>query len=329
MRVFVAGGTGAIGAPLVRLLLERGHQVTATTRHPGRAGHLRRLGAAVQGMDGLDAASVGEAVARAEPDAIVHQMTALAGKPDPRHFDRWFATTNALRTTGTRHLLAAARAAGVTRVVAQSFTGWNNARTGGPVKTEEDPLDAHPVASQRESMAALRELERSVLDAPLTGVVLRYGNLYGPGISDELAAMVRKRMMPIVGDGAGVWSWIHVEDAAAATVAALERGERGIHHVTDDEPARVSEWLPHLAAVVGAKPPLRLPAWLARLAAGEALVRWMTEGRGASNAKAKRALDWRPAWPTWREGFREVFGERARVVAGDARPVGSPDGAAA
>jgi nucleoside-diphosphate-sugar epimerase len=308
MRVFVAGATGAIGTPVVRQLVERGHEVTATTRHPDKLERLRRLGATTVIMDGLDAASVGEAVARAEPEAIIHQMTALAGKPDMRHFDRWFATTNALRTTGTRHLLAAAQAAGVQRFLAQSYTGWTNARTGGPAATEDEPADSDPAPAQRETLAAIRDLERSVLGAPLTGIVLRYASFYGPGASDALVDMVRKRMLPIVGDGAGMWSWIHVDDAASATVAALERGEGGIYNVADDEPASVAEWLPHLANAVGAKPPWRIPVWLGRLLAGEVVVRSMTQARGASNAKAKRTLGWRPMWPSWRDGFRHALG---------------------
>jgi nucleoside-diphosphate-sugar epimerase len=255
-------------------------------------------------VDGLDGVAVGRAVAEAQPDAIVHQMTALAAAPDLRRFDRWFATTNELRTTGTRHLLAAARATGVEKVVAQSFIGWNNSRTGGPVKTEDDPLDPEPAKAQRESMAAIRYLEKAVAEAPLTGIVLRYGSFYGPGASESMVELVRARKMPIVGTGSGVWSFIHLDDAAGATVAAVERGEAGVYNVVDDDPAPVAEWLPHHAEAVGAKPPMRLPVWLARVAAGEVVVRWMTEGRGASNEKAKRELDWRPVWASWRDGFR-------------------------
>jgi nucleoside-diphosphate-sugar epimerase len=304
MRVFVAGGTGALGRRLVPQLVARGHDVTATTRNAAKAGELQALGARPVVVDGLDGIAVGRAVAEARPDAIVHQMTALAGAADLRHFDRWFATTNELRTTGTRHLLAAAQASGVEKVVAQSYTGWTNSRTGGPVKAEDDPLDPEPAKAQRESMAAIGFLERAVTEAPLTGMVLRYGNFYGPGASESMVELVRSRRMPIVGRGTGVWSFIHLDDAAAATVAAVERGEAGIYNVVDDEPAPVAEWLPHLAEAVGAKPPLQLPTWLARPAAGEVVTRWMTEGRGASNEKAKRELDWRPAWTSWRDGFR-------------------------
>jgi nucleoside-diphosphate-sugar epimerase len=311
MRVLVAGGTGAIGIPVVRQLVARGHQVIATTRRLDRAERLRGLGATVTTMDGLDAASVGEAVARAEPDAIIHQMTALSGKPDMRHFDRWFSATNALRTTGTRNLLAAAQAAGVGRLIAQGYAGWNIDRRGHGPATEDEPLDMNPAPAQRETLAAIQVLERSVTEASLTGIVLRYGSFYGPGASDAYVEMVRKRMLPIIGSGAGVWSWIHIEDAASATVAALERGEPGIYHVADDTPAPVAEWLPYLAQSVGAKAPLHLPAWLGRVVAGEVVVRMMTDVRGVSNAKAKWVLDWRPRWASWRDGFRRALGEHA------------------
>ena len=311
MRVFVAGAAGAIGTRLVPQLVARGHQVTASTRSPDKVERLRALGADAVLVDGLDGVAVGEAVAHAEPDAIVHQMTALAGKADVRLFDRWFATTNQLRTRGTEHLLAAAKAAGVGRFVAQSYTGWSNIREGGPVKTEDDPFDPHPAKAQVESMAGLQFLDRVVPAAPLEGIVLRYGNFYGPGASEPLVELVRRRQMPVVGDGAGIWSWIHLDDAAAATVAALENGTRGIYNVVDDEPAPVSQWLPYLAEVVGAKPPMRVPQWLGRLAAGQVAVEWMTQGRGSSNEKAKRELDWRPAWSTWRDGFRFALQEKA------------------
>ena len=304
MRVFVAGATGAIGRRLVAELVRHGHQVTATTRSADKVKLLGALGADPAIVDGLDGAAVGQAVARAEPEAIIHQMTSLAARADLRHFDRWFAGTNALRTRGTQHLLAAGRASGVRRFIAQSYTGWTNAREGGPVKTENDPLDERPAKAQSETMRAIQFVEKAVLDAPVEGLVLRYGNFYGPGASDSLVELVRARKMPIIGDGAGVWSWCHLDDAASATVAALEAGLRGIYNVTDDEPARVAEWLPYLAKVVGAKPPLHVPVWAARIAAGEVATRWMTEGRGSSSAKLRAALSWRPTWATWRDGFR-------------------------
>jgi nucleoside-diphosphate-sugar epimerase len=304
MRVFVAGASGAIGRRLVPMLVREGHDVVAATRSRGNFPALRELGAEPVAMDALDATSVGEAVARAEPQAIVHELTALAGIGSLRRFDREFAATNALRRRGTDNLLAAAAAAGVRRFVAQSYTGWPNIRSGGPVKSEDDPLDPDPPAAQRDSLEAIRHLERAVTTAPLEGIVLRYGSFYGPGASDELVALVRRRRLPIVGSGSGIWSFVHIDDAAAATVAALTRGEPGVYNVVDDEPAPVAEWLPYLAEAVGAKPPRRLPVWLARVAAGEVAVSMMTRIRGSSNAKAKRELGWQPRWASWREGFR-------------------------
>ena len=317
MRVLVAGAGGAVGSRLVPELVAHGHQVTATTRSPKKLARLRTLGATPVILDGLDGTAVDEVVASAEPEAIIHEMTALSEPPDLRHFDRWFARTNELRTTGTEHLLAAAAAAGVSRVVAQSFVGWNNARTGGPVKTEADPLDPHPLAAQRETMAALVLLEDALLDAPLDGIVVRYGSLYGPGLSEPMLALLRRRLMPIIGAGSGVWSWTHLDDAASGTVAALERGRPGIYNIVDDDPAPVSEWLPYLAECVDAKPPLRVPAWLGRLLAGEVATVWMTEGRGASNAKARQELDWEPAWSSWRLGFREGMSPPVPQPAGE------------
>ncbi len=305
MRVFIAGAGGAIGRPLVAQLVKRGHEVVAATRKREKLDALRALGAEAVAMEGLDAGSVGEAVARAEPDVIVHQMTALAGASDLKHFDDTFAVTNELRTRGSEHLLAAAGAVGVRRFVAQGYTGWPYAREGGPVKTEEDPLDPNPPATMRRSLEALRRQEELIAAASLEGLVLRYGSFYGPGASDELVELVRSRKLPLVGDGAGVWSWIHVADAAAATVAAVEGNVTGVLNVCDDEPAPVREWLPYLAEVLGAKPPRHVPVWLARRVAGEAVVSMMTQIRGASNAKAKRELGWQPRWSSWRQGFRD------------------------
>jgi nucleoside-diphosphate-sugar epimerase len=304
MKIFVAGAAGAIGRQILPQLAARGHQVTATTRSPGKAAILREMGAEPVVIDGLDAVAVGEAVARAEPEVVIHQMTSLAGSFNLRSFDKMFAVTNQLRTEGTDHLLAAAVAAGVRRFVAQSYTGWTNTRSGGPVKTEEDPLDPSPPAMQRESIAAIRHVERVVPAAsPVQGIVLRYGSFYGPGASDYFVDLIRKRRVPVIGDGAGVWSFLHIRDAAAATIAALEHGTPGVYNVVDDEPASVAEWLPYVARAVGAKAPRRVPVWLGRLAAGEVGVSMMTQIRGSSNAKAKRELGWRPAWPSWREGF--------------------------
>ena len=309
MHIFLAGATGAVGHTLIPTLIEHGHTVTGTTRSAAKADALRALGATPAIMDGLDAQSVRAAVEAARPDAIVHQMTALRGA-DFRNLDRSFALTNRLRTEGTEHLLAAARAVGVERFVAQSFAGWPYARTGGPVKTEADPLDPDPPKGVRETHAAIRRLEALVTAAG--GVVLRYGGFYGPGTGiapgGEQVEMIRRRRFPIVGDGGGVWSFAHTQDVAAATLAALERGRPGeIYNIVDDDPAPVREWLPALAEAVGARPPRRVPAWLGRLVAGPAAVALMTSARGASNAKARAELGWAPSRSSWRAGFRELF----------------------
>jgi nucleoside-diphosphate-sugar epimerase len=307
VRVFVAGGTGVVGRRLVPQLVARGHRVTATTTGPAKLGLLEQLGAEAVVMDGLDAVSVGEVVAAAQPDAIVHQMTAIspghAGKPDMKHMDRWFAPTIRLRTEGTDHLLAAAEAAGVPHFVAQSYASWNGIREGGWVKTEEDPLDPEAGTAAQAVMEAIRYLEDAVLGAG--GAVLRYGGLYGPGATEDQVELVRKRQFPVVGSGAGYSSWVHLDDAASATVLAVEQKVRGVFSIVDDEPAPAREWLPYLAACAGAKRPMRVPRWLARLLAGEVAVTMMTEGRGFSNAKAKRELGWQLRYPSWRQGFKE------------------------
>jgi nucleoside-diphosphate-sugar epimerase len=307
VRVFVAGGTGVVGRRLVPQLAARGHQVTATTTSAAKLGALERLGATGVVMDGLDAESVGAAVAAARPDAIVHQMTAIspahAGPPDLRHPDRWFAVTIRLRTEGTDHLLAAARAAGDPHVVAQSYASWNGIRTGGWVKTEEDPLDPQDGTAAHAGAVAIGYLEDAVIKAD--GAVLRYGALYGPGATDDQVELIRKRQFPVVGGGAGYSSWVHLDDAASATVLAVEQHARGVFNIVDDEPAPAREWLPALAASAGARPPMRVPRWLARLLAGEMAVTMMTEGRGFANAKARRELGWEPRYPSWRQGFRD------------------------
>jgi nucleoside-diphosphate-sugar epimerase len=326
MRVFLAGGTGAVGRRLVPQLVARGHQVTATTTSAARLSLLKELGAEAVVMDGLDGASVGEAVAAARPDAIVHQMTALsaahAGTPDLKHPDRFFATTNRLRTEGTDHLLAAAEAAGVAHVVAQSAaiwigagqagaggtgaggTGAGAAGTGaGRWVTEEDPLDPSALPNGRTGAQAIAHLENAVLAAG--GAVLRYGPLYGPGATDDQVELIRKRKFPLVGGGTGNTSWVHLDDAASATVLAVELKARGLFNIVDDEPAPVREWLPYLAACAGAKRPMRVPVWLARLLAGDMAVSLMTESRGFSNVKAKRELGWQLRYPSWRQGFRD------------------------
>jgi nucleoside-diphosphate-sugar epimerase len=306
MRVFVAGGSGAVGRRLVPQLVARGHQVTATATSAAKLGLLAQLGAEGVVMDGLDAVSVGAAVAAARPDAIVHQMTALsaahAGKPDLKRPDRFFATTVRLRSEGTDHLLAAAEATGVSHMVAQSFAAFNGIREGGWVKTEEDPLDPGP-ASALEGARSLGHLEDVVVKAG--GAALRYGSLYGPGTIDDWVGLMRKRQFPLVGRGTGYMSWVHLDDAASATVLALEHKAAGVFNIVDDEPAPASQWLPYLAACAGAKPPRRLPTWVARLLAGELAVIMMTEGRGFANAKAKAELGWELRYPSWRQGFKE------------------------
>jgi nucleoside-diphosphate-sugar epimerase len=304
MRVFVSGAGGAIGARLVPQLVAAGHEVVGSTRSPDKEARLRELGAEPVVLDVLDAAAVRKAVAAARPDAIVHQATALAGLSDYKHFDRSFAATNRLRTEGTDALLAAARESGVERFIGQSFAGWPYAREGGPVKTEDDPLDPTPVSAMSETLAAIRHLEQSAVDAG--GIALRYGGFYGSP-DDAQLGVVRKRRFPIVGDGGGIWSFVHLHDAAAATVLALERGGAGIYNVVDDDPAPVREWLPALADAIGAKPPRHVPTWLARVLAGEAGIALMTEIRGASNAKAKRELGWTLRYPSWRDGFRAAY----------------------
>jgi nucleoside-diphosphate-sugar epimerase len=306
MRVFVAGASGAIGTRLVRQLIDAGHEVIGTHHSPSNAERVRALGAKPVALDLLDPAANRKAVLEAEPDAIVHQATALADIRFGRNFDRTFAQTNRLRTEGTDNLLAAARDAGIRRFVAQSFASLRNVREGGMVKTEDDPLDPTPVASTRQSNAAMRHLEQTVTEAG--GIALRYGGFYGAA-NDALIEPVRKRRFPIVGDGGGYTSWIHLDDAAAATVLALEQNRPAIYNIVDDEPAPVREWLPVLADALGAKPPRHVPVWLARRIAGEAVVMMGTDGRAASNAKAKRELGFTLRYPSWRQGFPAVYAQ--------------------
>jgi nucleoside-diphosphate-sugar epimerase len=308
MRIFITGATGAIGQRLLPQLKERGHQLVASVRSAGRLDRLRAMGVEAVILDLLDPDAVRLAVCAARADAIIHEATALGGVTDLKHFDRSFALTNQLRMRATDNLIAAARASGVRKVVAQSYTGWPYGRRGGQIKTEDDPLDPYPVPSMRESLEAIKHLEHAVVGAG--GIALRYGAFYGAP-DDPMLALVRKRMFPIIGDGGGVWSWLHLEDAAAATVLAVERGGSGVYNIADDDPAPVREWLPALAAVIGAPPPRRIPRFLARLIAGEAVVSMMTEVRGVSSAKAKRELGWTVRYPTWRRGFVESYGRRA------------------
>ena len=313
MRVFVAGATGAIGTRLVPKLIERGHEVIGTSRSMDRAQRLHTLGAEPVALDLLDRSAVREAVLDAKPDAIIHQATALTGLSDFKHFDRSFHQTNLLRTEGTDALLTAAKEAGVSRIIAQSFASYRYAREGGPVKTEDDPLDPTPVAAMRETEDAMAYLDRVVTEAG--GIALRYGGFYGDPSDTTLIDAVRARKFPIVGSGEGVSSFIHLDDAADATLLALDHEGPAIYNIVDDEPAPIKVWLPELARILGAKPPRHFPTWLARTFAGEALVMMATEARGASNAKAERELGWSPAHPTWRQGFAETYaatGNRGR-----------------
>jgi nucleoside-diphosphate-sugar epimerase len=320
MRVFVAGASGAIGSRLVSQLIEAGHEVTGAHSSLSGAELLRTLGARPVRLDLLDAGAVREVVLQNEPEAIVHEATALANVKFSRNMDKVTGKTSELRTRGTDALLAAAREVGVHRFVAQSVASFSRyAREGGPVKTEDDPLDPTPARSFRRSAAAMTYLEQAVTD--FGGIALRYGAFYGAA-NDGMIEPVRKRQFPIVGDSGGIWSWIHLDDAAAATVLALGHDGPAIYNVVDDEPAPVRDWLPMLAESLGAKPPRRVPTWLARLLAGEAVTVMSTEARGASNAKAGRELGWTPLYPTWRTGFRAVYsaiavGEQAQEPALD------------
>jgi len=314
MKIFVAGATGALGRRLVPLLVSKGHTVVGTTRTPDKADVLRAAGATPVVFDALDGDAVIDAVSQAEPEVVVHELTALTEFSDFRKLDESFADTNRLRTEGTDHLLEGMRQLPVRRIVAQSYAGAGfYAPTGGPVKTEDDPFNTDPPAAMRRTVDAVRHLERAVLEADRTrGTVLRYGSFYGPDTSLGEGGVyhdaVRRRQFPIVAGGTGVWSFLHIEDAATATLAAIESGRTGVYNIVDDDPAPIAEWLPFLAAVIGAKPPRRVPAWLARVFVGEAGVIMMMEARGASNAKAKRELGWRLAHPSWRTGFRVGLG---------------------
>ncbi|HEV7910950.1 MAG TPA: NAD(P)-dependent oxidoreductase [Methylocella sp.] len=316
MKIFVAGATGVVGRRLVLLLTAAGHEVAGLTRSPAKAGLLRRIGVTPIIADALDRAAVMEVVHRQKPEIVVHELTSIK-KIDLRNFDRGFAATNRLRTAGTDNLLAAARAAGARRFITQSFAGWPYARAGGPIKTEEDPLDPEPPAAFRRTLEAIRYLESAIIgESSLEGLVLRYGSFYGPGtaISKDgwMVNDVRERRIPIVGGGGGVWSFTHVDDAARFTRAAVERGAPGVYNIVDDDPARVSQWLPALAEALGAKPPRRIPAWIARFVIGDAVV-FMTDVRGASNAKAKRAFGLNLIWPSWRDGFKRGLGDPSRA----------------
>ena len=312
MKVFVAGATGAIGKQLVPMLIEGGHEVTGMTRTAAKTDLISSLGAQPAVADALDPEAVAQAVAESEPEVVIHELTAIDLSSFSRSIDKQFAETNRLRTEGIDHLLAAAKATGARRFIAQSFAGWPYKRVGGPVKSEEDPLDDNPPKPVRETLGAIRHLEGAVTGAEgIEGIALRYGGFYGPGTSlaldppGEQTQMVRKRRFPIVGNGAGVWSLVHIRDAAAATFAAIDQGAPGVYNVVDDDPAPVAVFLPELAKDIGAKPPRHVPRWLGRLAGGEAAVVMMTDIRGGSNAKAKREFGWQLQYPSWRLGFKD------------------------
>jgi nucleoside-diphosphate-sugar epimerase len=315
MRVFVAGATGAVGRELVPALITAGHAVAGLTRSPARAEGIKRAGALPIGADVFDAPAIRQAFISFRPEIVIHELTGLSGMNDLIHFDRTFAATNRLRTEGTDLLLRAAREVGVRRFIAQSFCGWPYERSGGAIKSESEALDPEPPAEQRRSLEAIQHLERVVTGSRVPeGIVLRYGTLYGPntGMLDPAAVeLIRRRRVPLIGDGGGWWSFLHVADAASAAVAAIERGAPGgIYNVADDEPAQVKQWLPALADMLGAKPPLHVPAWVARLFAGDHMVSMMTQVRAGSNDKAKRVLGWRPAHRSWRAGFADAIEPR-------------------
>ncbi|MEV6106455.1 NAD(P)-dependent oxidoreductase [Streptomyces sp. NPDC051940] len=312
MQVLVTGATGAVGSQLVPQLVEAGHSVVAATTSEAKTARLRDAGATAVVLDVLDAAAVRDVVERYRPEVIIHQATALAGNLKLRKVDRDFAVTNRLRTEGTDNLLAAAKEFGVRRFVAQSAMQVLYARTGGPVKTEEDPVDTHPAPGSEQTVAAIRHLEEAVTSAPgIDGIVLRYGGFYGPGTSiepgGEQLELVTKRQFPVVGGGGGVWSFTHVADAAAAAVTVVDHGAPGIYNIVDDDPAPLAEWLPFLAEAAGAKKPMNVPRWVGRLLAGEFIAMASTQIRGASNAKAKKDLGWTPRYASWRQGFREMM----------------------
>ncbi len=316
MKIFVAGATGAVGRRLVPLLTAAGHEVAGLTRSPAKADLLRRISATPVIADALDRAAVMDVVKREKPEIVIHELTSIKDL-DMRNFDQGFTETNRLRTEGTDNLLAAARAAGVCRFIAQSFAGWPYAREGGPVKTEEDPLDPGPPAAFRRTLEAIRYLESAIIgETAVEGLILRYGSFYGPGtaISQEgwMVNDIRKRRVAIIGGGGGVWSFTHIDDDARFTRAAIERGAPGVYNIVDDDPAPVSQWLPALAESVGAKPPRRIPAWIARFMIGDAVM-FMTDVRGASNAKAKQAFGVNLIWPSWRDGFKEGLGDPSQA----------------
>jgi nucleoside-diphosphate-sugar epimerase len=312
MRIFVAGATGAVGRELVPQLIAAGHTVAGLTRSASKAEAIKRAGAQPIVADVFDAPAIRQAFVSFQPEIVIHQMTGLTGMTDLTHFDRSFAATNRLRTEGTDLLLLASREVGVRRFIAQSYCGWTFARDGGAIKSENEELDSDPPQEMRRTLDAIQYLERSVTNsAAPEGIVLRYGGFYGPAtgvLEPGVIDQIRRRRMPLLGDGGGWWSFLHVDDAASAAVAAIDRGKAGqVYNIVDDEPAQVRDWLPALATMLGARPPLHIPAWIGRLIAGEHMVAMMTQVRAGSNDKAKRELGWRPAHPSWRAGFAEII----------------------
>lgn len=314
MKVCIAGATGVVGRRLVPMLVASGHQVTAMSRSLEKADALRKIGVETVVADGLNRDAVLQAISTVCPEIVIHQMTGLAKAKSLKKFDDEFALTNRLRVEGTDYLVEAARSSGVRRIIAQSYGNWNYERTGTALKNESDPFDPVPPTNQRKSLQAIRHCEAAVVGAHgVEGLALRYGNFYGPGtgfsLDGDLVNLVRKRQMPIIGNGAGIWCFVHVDDAASATFAAMTRGTPGVYNIVDDEPSPVAVWLPELAHTLSARPPLHFPVWLGRLAVGEVGVSMMTQIRGASNSKAKRELGWQPRYRSWREGFRTGLGD--------------------
>lgn len=309
MNVFIAGGTGAIGKRLIPLLINSGYKVTSMTRSPGKRELLQKLGADVVIADGLKREDVRKEVLETQPEVIIHQMTSLAGIKNLKNFDKKFELTNRLRREGTDYLIEAGEEAGTKLFIAQSYAGWNYEPTGSGLKSENDPFDPHPSAKMVKALEAIKYLEDKVLSSGIKGIILRYAGFYGPGtgisLNSGVVELIKKRKFPIIGKGNGVWSFIHIDDAASATLAALKKGKEGVYNISDDEPAPVSAWLPGLAEILNAKPPFHLPVWLGKLIAGDTVVLLMTNIKGVSNSKAKAELDWQPLYKSWREGFRK------------------------
>jgi 2-alkyl-3-oxoalkanoate reductase len=312
MKVFVAGSTGVIGRMLLPVLLEEGHEVIALVRNTKKGRAVEEMGAKTAFADAFNKEELTAAVRKAEPEVIIHQLTAIPKDLNFKKLDEQFVLTNRLRTEVLDSMIAAGHLVGARRFIAQSLCGWPFARVGGPVKTEDDPLDPNPPAGFSKTLAAIRYLEDAIRKTQgMEAIALRYGFLYGPGATfakgSSTIELIRRRGMPIIGGGGGVWSFLHVEDAARSTAAALTCGEAGIYNIVDDEPAPVSTWLPFLADILGAKPPLKAPAWLGKMMIGEGGLSLMTRVRGGDNQMAKCLLGWQPVFSSWRAGFVKEF----------------------